>query len=140
MIINEIKLYFFDWFRNYSQEHNLEYPFNNKVIYPLEKITNIWKTMNIIQSEYSPSESIKLQPLTDLEIEASPYKEIKIEDKQVEINYIKNLYSQINYSNIVLGIMTKQLTRIENSTSSNHKEIPSGSRPVKPIYRLLNVP
>jgi len=26
MIENEINLYFFDWFKNYSEEHNLEYP------------------------------------------------------------------------------------------------------------------
>jgi len=38
MIENEINLYFFDWFKIYSQEHNLEYPFNNKEIYPLEKV------------------------------------------------------------------------------------------------------
>ena len=142
MIENEIKLYFFDWFRNYSQEHNLEHPFSNKEIYPLEKVTNTWKTINneIIEFEYPPLEAIKLQPSTDLEIEASPYKDIKIEDRQVATKDIKKLQSQINYSNTVLTIMTKQLTRMENSTSSSyHKEIPSSSRPVKPIYKLFNV-
>jgi len=37
--------------------------------------------------------------------------------------------------------MIKQLTRMESSTSSSyHKEIPSSSRPVKPIDKLFNVP
>jgi len=37
MIKNEINLYFFDSFKNYSEERNLEYRFNNKEIYLLEK-------------------------------------------------------------------------------------------------------
>jgi len=95
----------------------------------------------VIESEYLPLQAIKLQPSTDIEIEASPYKDIRIEDRQVETKDIKKLHSQINYSNTVLTIMTKQLTRMENSTSSSyHKEVPSSSRPVKPIYKLFNVP
>jgi len=79
LIENEINLYFFDWFRNYSQEHNLEYPFSNKEIYPLEKVTSTWETMNneTIKSEYPPLQAIKIQHLADLEIEASPYKDIR---------------------------------------------------------------
>jgi len=115
MIENEINLYFFDWFKNYSEDHNLEYPFSNKEIYPLEKVTSTWKTMNneIIESKYPPLQAIKLQPSTELEIEASPYKDIRIEVRQVETKDIKKLHSQINYSNTTLTIMTKQLTRME---------------------------
>jgi len=75
----------------------------------------------------------------DLEIEASPYKDIKPENKNVELKDIKKLHSQLNYSNTVLEVMTKQLTRIENKTIRSH--IPSSSKlPEKPIYKLFNVP
>jgi len=95
----------------------------------------------IIESEYPSLQAIKLQPSTDLEIEASPYKDIRIEDRQIETKDIKKLHSQINYSNTILTIMTKQLTRMENSTSSSyHKKVPSSSKPVKPIYKLFSVP
>jgi len=97
MIENEINLYFFDWFKNYSEEHNLEYPFSNKEIYPLEKVTSTWKTMNneIIEFEYHALQAIKLQPSTDLEIEASPYKDIRIKDRQVETKDIKKLHHKL---------------------------------------------
>ena len=53
----------------------MEYPFNNKEIYPLEKVTSTWKTINneIIESEYPLLQAIKSQPSTDLKIKASPY-------------------------------------------------------------------
>jgi len=52
------------------------------------------------------------------------HRKIRIEDRQVKTKDIKKLHSQINYSNTVLTIMTKQLTRLENSTSSlYHKEV-----------------
>jgi len=135
---NKINLYFFNWFPDYSKQNGLEYPFNKKLICPLDKINNTWKTIGneIIESEYPPLQSITIQ-IKDLEIEASPYKDIKSEEKPIELKDIKKLHSQLNYSNTILEVMTKHLTRIENKTLN----IASSSKiPEKPIYKLFNVP
>jgi len=47
----------------------------------------------IIESEYPPLQAIKLQPSTNLEIEVSLYKDIRIEDRLVETQDITKLHS-----------------------------------------------
>ncbi|RDX61468.1 hypothetical protein CR513_60297, partial [Mucuna pruriens] len=108
-------------------------------------IDNNWKTKDneIIRSEYPPQQTITIE-FARMEIEASPFKDtIKDLDKAVDKTDIKKLHSQMNYSNIVLGIMSKQLTRIEGIKNLENKDLPSTSTskpPIKPIYKLINVP
>ncbi|RDX63501.1 hypothetical protein CR513_58069, partial [Mucuna pruriens] len=84
----EINVYFFDWFSKYCRKIIIDYPFDKQIKYP-------------------PQQGIKIE-LANLEIEASPYKDIKKDlDKSVEKLDIKKLHSQMNYSNTVLKVMTK---------------------------------
>ncbi|RDY13087.1 hypothetical protein CR513_02043, partial [Mucuna pruriens] len=101
----EINVYFFDWFSRHCKKNIIDYPFGIRI------------------------------ELANLEIEASPYKDIKKDlDKSVEKSDIKKLHSQMNYSNTVLEVMTKQLGRIEtlnqveNASSST---ITKGKPPIK---------
>ncbi|RDX69481.1 hypothetical protein CR513_51399, partial [Mucuna pruriens] len=124
----EINIYFFDWFSQYCEKNKIDYPFK-KQIKTLGIIDNNWKTIDneVIRSEYPPQQTITIE-FARMEIEASPFKDtIKDLDKAVDKTDIKKLHSQMNYSNTVLGVMSKQLTRIEGIKALENKDLPSTS-------------
>ncbi|RDX87443.1 hypothetical protein CR513_31080, partial [Mucuna pruriens] len=134
----EINVYSFDWFSRHCKKNIIDYPFG-KQISTIGRVDNNWKTLDnkVIRAEYSPQQGIKIE-LENLEIEASPYKDIKKDlDKSIEKSDIKKLHSQMNYSNIVLEVMTKQLGRIE---TLNQVENASSSTTTKEINKLKAYP
>ncbi|RDY00450.1 hypothetical protein CR513_16369, partial [Mucuna pruriens] len=108
-------------------------------------IDNNWKTIDnkIIRLEYPPQQGITIE-FANINVEASPFKDIiKDLDKVAEKSDIKKLHSQMNYSNTVLEIMSKQLARIEGLKHIENKDVLSSStsKPlIKSIYKLINVP
>ncbi|RDX86682.1 hypothetical protein CR513_31957, partial [Mucuna pruriens] len=144
MYKNKINVYFFDWFSQYCDKKEIEYLFHKqKEISTIGVIDNNWKTKDneIIRSEYPPQQDIKLQLSNNLEIEGCPYKDIRQNlDKSSDKSDIKKAYSQLNYSNIVLEDISKQLGKIENSKQLDQLSSSSiiTKPPVKPIYKLIN--
>ncbi|RDX96503.1 hypothetical protein CR513_20829, partial [Mucuna pruriens] len=55
----------------------------------------------------------------------TPFKNVNAEDKVVDKKEIKKLHQQLNYSNIILETMSRQLSKIENTTKV---DIPSCSK------------
>ncbi|RDX86683.1 hypothetical protein CR513_31958, partial [Mucuna pruriens] len=106
---------------NNVPQKEIEYPFNKqKEISTIGKVDDNWKTLEdkIVKSEYTPQQGIKLQLSNNLEIEASSYKDIRQNlDKLIEKSDIRKVHTQLNYSNIVLEVVTKQLGRIEIQNS-----------------------
>ncbi|RDX88144.1 hypothetical protein CR513_30296, partial [Mucuna pruriens] len=120
----------------------IDYPFD-KQISTIGRIDKNWRTSDnkVIESKCPPQQGVKIE-LANLEIEASSYKDIKKDlDKFVEKSDIKKLHSQMNYSNIVLEVMTKQLERIENLNqveNASSSTYTKGKPPIKLIYKLIN--
>uniref|UniRef100_A0A151UD47 DUF7588 domain-containing protein n=1 Tax=Cajanus cajan TaxID=3821 RepID=A0A151UD47_CAJCA len=130
---NEINIYFFDWFEQYNREHNII-----KTLNPLTKTTKTWKITDnkIHNSEYPPTSKVKIS-IENTEIEACPFKTINEKEPDINKKDIKKLHSQLNFSNIMLETMSKQLTRIEDKDEPSSSMITSLPKPlVKPIYQL----
>nr|KYP55095.1 hypothetical protein KK1_001300 [Cajanus cajan] len=130
---NEINIYFFDWFEKYNRENNII-----KTLNPLTKTTKTWKTLDnkIHTSKYPPTSTVKIA-IEDVEIEACPFKTINEKEPDINKRDIKKLHSQLNFSNIMLETMSKQLTRIEDKDEPSSSMITSIPKPlVKPIYQL----
>ncbi|RDX72086.1 hypothetical protein CR513_48483, partial [Mucuna pruriens] len=84
----EINVYFFDWFSRHCKKNIIYYPFG-KQISTIGRVDNNWKTLDnkIIRAEYPPQQGIKIE-LANLEIEPSPYKDIKKDLEKLDIkNY-----------------------------------------------------
>ncbi|RDX82561.1 hypothetical protein CR513_36631, partial [Mucuna pruriens] len=61
-----------------ARPNKINYPFN-KQISTIGRVDNNWKIVDnkIVKSEYPPQQGIIIQLSNNLEIEASPYKDIK---------------------------------------------------------------
>ncbi|KAL4300656.1 hypothetical protein AHAS_Ahas17G0222700 [Arachis hypogaea] len=82
----------------------------------------------MVESQYPPKETIKLQVAHNLELESAQYKDSRIEGS-IDKRDIKKIHQQLNYTNTVLDIMKNQLERIEHK----HEQIKSIE---KPIYKF----
>ena len=120
---NKFDFIFEIWLKYYLEKQGIQNPYEQSQINVQTSLYKKWQLTdgNTVTSIYPPLQSIKI-PTNEGEVTASPFKRGKNNNEPVNIEDIKKVYHQNNYSNQMLHTITQQIDHLSTEIKTIQKD------------------